>query len=108
MTLPRTLEVRHAPIPTFEWNFPCLESDPKMIFEQRSEFIMILRNDIQPFFKIQVFSFTGNRPLAGIRQIFLYVDLWSRSCSRPMYRYEVDNFWQHVATGPILWKKLRL
>ena len=44
--LPPTLEVCYAPIPTFEWNFTRLEGDSKMVFEHRSDFIMILRNDI--------------------------------------------------------------
>ena len=45
MTFPLTLEVRDAPIPTFEWNLACLEGDSKMIFKLRGDFIMILRND---------------------------------------------------------------
>ena len=49
MTLPPTLKVRYAPIPTFEWNFTRLEGDSKMVFEWRSNLIMILRNDIFSF-----------------------------------------------------------
>ena len=71
-TLPPTLEVRYAPIPTFEWNFPCFKGDSKMIFEQRGDFIMILRNNIQPFM-IQAHSFMPNLSLKAVKLFFALI-----------------------------------
>ena len=75
MTLPLTLEIRDAPIPTFDWNLACLKSNSKMIFEQRGDFIMILwkKKTIVNFLMFQVLGFVANLSLEPVKFVFALI-----------------------------------